>query len=100
MDQEDERTLRKELERLQQQHRELNTTIERLLGTDKTDPVPIAVSEETEARIEGSNRRNRKPVVAGYHRLKRSLATPTTEPIIARFSAGDLTPWPNRNPRL
>ena len=41
MDQEDERTLRKELERLQQQHRELNTTIERLLGTDKTDPVQL-----------------------------------------------------------
>jgi len=41
MDSDDEARLRGELERLRQRHRELDSTIERLLETDKTDPVQL-----------------------------------------------------------
>jgi hypothetical protein len=41
MDAEDERALRKELERLRQKHRELAATIDRLAETDRTDPVQL-----------------------------------------------------------
>ena len=41
MDAEDERALRKELEKLRQKHRELAATIDRLAETDRTDPVQL-----------------------------------------------------------
>lgn len=41
MDSDDERKLREELELLRQRHRELDSTIKRLLETDKTDPVQL-----------------------------------------------------------
>lgn len=41
MDAEDERALRRELEKLRQKHRELAATIDRLAETDRTDPVQL-----------------------------------------------------------
>jgi hypothetical protein len=41
VDAEDERALRRELEKLRQKHRELAATIDRLAETDRTDPVQL-----------------------------------------------------------
>lgn len=41
MDKDEEQALRKELEGLRKKHRELDTAIDRLAQTDKTDPVQL-----------------------------------------------------------